>query len=341
MEQYAAMVKKKFGEVPTMYDDYRDLLADPKIDKVIVATPEHWHARMIVDAVRAKKAVYTEKPMTHNTEEGLKVLKEIKRSGMIVQVGVQGMSDDSYSSAAEIIKTGILGQVVQAQTSYVRRYSDTAGPWRTEHNSDEPKPEDLDWNSWLGPARHRPWDARRYHDWRCYWDYSGGVSTDLFVHRITRIIRALELKEPIRGVGMGGIWKWKDGREVPDNFEMILEYPNGPTVYALGTMANQHDIQHCIRGYEATLVFEDPGFKIYSETDPTKVLHEHTRTGGEDQSLHHENHHAAMRAGDASLLRCPPELGYYGVVAVDLANESYKRKKTMMWSEKDQKVLES
>lgn len=341
MESYADMVQSKFGEKPKMYHDYHELLANKDIDKVVISTPEHWHAQMIIDACRAGKAVYTEKPMTHNATEAMRVLDVIKETKAIVQVGVQGMSDDSYEAARDIIKSGMLGQVMQAQIDYVRRYPADRGPWRTEAKTGDPKPADLDWEAWLGPAWKRPWDARRYYDWRCYWDYSGGVSTDLFVHRITRLIKACDLKEPVRGIGIGGIYKWNDGREVPDTFEMSLEYPGGPSVYCLGTMGNDRGIEHCIRGYEAALVFEDPGFKVYSMKDgeKDKVLHTHTKSGGEDQSLHHKNHHAAMRANDPSLLKTPPELGFYGVLAVDLANTSYRIKKYMTWDAEHRRVV--
>jgi len=343
LNEYGEEVKKLFGEEPKKYQDYHELLDSPDVDKVLIATPEHWHERMVVDAARAGKHIYCEKPFTHNSTESLRAIDAVNKAGIICQVGVQGMSDDSYQTAQKVIKDGMLGQVLQAQIDYVRRYDADSGPWRTGHTSVEPKPEDLDWDAFLGPAIKRPWDARRYFDWRNYWDYSGGVSTDLFVHRITRIIKACDLKIPVRGIGMGGIWKWDDGREVPDSFEMILEYEGGPTVYCLGTMGNQHSLQHCIRGYDATLVFEDPGFKVYSQKkdDNEKLLYTHTKTGSESQDLHHKNHHAAMRAGDPSLLNCPPELGFYGVVAVDLANESYKRKRYMKWCPERKRVVEA
>lgn len=342
MGEYATAVTKSFGEEPKKYHDYRELLADPSIDKVVIATPEHQHEVMAIDACRSGKAVYCEKPMTHNSTEALRVLEAIKENGTIFQVGVQGTSDDSYVAARKVIEDGMLGKVFQAQIDYVRRYEANEGPWRTGHTSDEPKPDDLDWEAWLGPAWPRKWDARRFFDWRCYWDYSGGVATDLFVHRITRLIKACNLKEPVRGIGIGGVFMWDDGREVPDSFEMSLEYEGGPTVYCLGTMGNDKGIDHCIRGYDATLVFEGPGFNVYNQKagdEKGKVIYTHTKTGQESQALHHKNHNEAIRKNDPSILNCSPEVGYYGVVAVDIANESYKRKKYMKWDAERKRVV--
>jgi hypothetical protein len=115
----------------------------------------------------------------------------------------------------------------------VRRY-DKQGPWRDpDLKSDMPKPADLDWDAWLGNAKKIDWNPHHYFEWRNYSTYSGGICTDLFIHRITRIMRACDLLYPRRVVGMGGIWQWPDGRDLPDNFEMICEYPRGMTVYVL------------------------------------------------------------------------------------------------------------
>jgi predicted dehydrogenase len=336
MNTYAGKVMEESGNSPRTYLSYHDLLNDKSVDKVTICTPEHWHAKQTIDACRAGKEVYVEKPMTHSAEEGVEVLKVIGETKRIVQVGVQGMSDDTYQAANDYIQTGEMGHIVHAQIDYVRRYTMHQGPWRTEAKTGDPKPEDLNWEAWIGPAKKRPWDARRYFDWRNYWDYSGGICTDLFVHRITRLIKAMGVTEPIRGVGMGGIYLWPDGREVPDNFEMVLEYPEKLTVHVLGTMGNQHGLEHLIRGYDATLIFEQPGFKVYPQAAKLRrekgdVIKTHQRTGGEDQSLHHQNHHAAMRSGTPGLLNCPPELGFSAVVAVCMANESWKRREYITW----------
>lgn len=320
---------------PQALTDYRKLLDIKEIDYVTIATPEHWHSQMTIDAFDAGKAVYCEKPLTHSIPQAQAVMKKQKEAGLPLQVGVQSMSDDSYRSAAEAIDAGVLGQVVQAQIEYVRRY-DKQGPFREPRVTDDmPQPADLDWNAWLGNAPKVAWDPHHYHEWRCYSAYSGGICTDLFIHRITRIMRACKLLYPRRVVGMGGIWQWPDGRDLPDNFEMICEYPRGMTVYVLGTMSNRVGIDHLIRGYRGTMYFTPTGW-VAKDKDG-KVLATHQKTGGEDIHLHHTNLHNHLRKGEP--LNCPPELGLAGVVAVNMANESWRTGRMMAWDTKQEKMV--
>ncbi len=317
------------------FTDYRKVLDIREIDYVTIATPEHWHSQMTVDALDAGKAVYCEKPMTHTIPQAQAVMKKQKETGLALQVGVQAMSDDSYRTAGEAIKKGVIGKVVQAQIEYVRRY-DKQGPWRLPEVTDnQPKPADLDWNAWLGHAPKIDWNPHHYFEWRNYSTYSGGIATDLFIHRITRIMRACDLLYPRRVVGMGGIWQWPDGRDLPDNFEMICEYPRGMTVYVLGTMSNRVGIDHLIRGYRGTLYFTSSGW-VARDKDG-KVLDQHQKTGGEDIHLHHTNLHNHLRNGEP--LNCPMELGMAGVVAVNMANESWRTSTMMGWDAKNEKMV--
>ena len=320
---------------PKSFTDYRKVLEEKDINYVTIATPEHWHSEMTIAALDAGKAVYCEKPMTHTIDEALLVMKKQKETGLPVQIGVQAMSDDSYSSAAEAIREGELGQVVQAQIEYVRRYG-SQGPWRVPNlDKSQPKPDDLNWNDWLGHAPKIPWNPNHYFEWRNYSHYSGGIATDLFIHRITRIMKACDLLYPRRVVGMGGIWQWDDGRDLPDNFEMICEYPRGMTVYVLGTMSNRVGVDHLIRGYRATLSFHGGGWVIKDKDG--KVLREHKKTGGEDIHLHHTNLHNHLRNDEP--LNCPVELGMAGVSAVCMANESWRTGQMMAWDEKNEKMV--
>ena len=323
------------GGRPVHAVDYRQLLDRGDLDYVIVAVPEHGHAHITLDALDAGLHVYCEKPMTHTVAEAVAVVDKVAASGRKVQVGVQGMSDDTYASAYEAIKAGKIGPVIEAQIDYVRRYTDT-GPWRTGVDPALPQPPDLDWERWLGPAPKRPWSAQRYFEWQTYRDYSGGVATDLFIHRLTRILKACGLGVPTRVVGMGGIYLWDDGRELPDNLEMLAEYPPvegitpGMTVHVLGTMGNRRRNEHVIRGHKASLVFTREGWDIIDQASD-EVVEQHQKTGAEDIVLHHQNLHAAIREDAA--LHCDASLGFSGTVAVLGAVQSWFDKKMLAWDD--------
>lgn len=336
--------KLKISNVQT---DYRKVLDMKDVDYVTIATPEHRHSEMTIAALDAGKAIYCEKPMTHTLPEAQAVMKKLKETKLPLQVGVQAMSDDSYASAGKAIAQGVIGQVVQAQIEYVRRYG-PQGPWRKPGlKGDMPKPADLNWSDWLGHAPKINWDPHHYFEWRNYSSYSGGICTDLFIHRITRIMKACNLLYPRRVVGMGGIWQWNDGRDMPDNFEMICEYPRGMTVYVLGTMSNRVGVDHLIRGYRGTLYFTRTGW-IALDKDGVlgpdgkkgkrgKVLAEHKKSGGEDTKLHHTNLHNHLRNGEE--LNCPAHLGLAGVAAVCMANESWRSGRMMAWDKKTEKMV--
>jgi hypothetical protein len=175
--------------------NYQEILGDRDIDYVLIATPEHWHYQMTLDAIGAGKHVYVEKPMTHTIEQAKDIVARVGASNLKLQVGVQGMSDDSYETAHKLIQEGALGKVVMAHIDYSRNYVDDF--WENEIDADARPGVNLDWEAWLGPAPKRPWDPDRYFSWRRYWDYSGGIATDLFIHRVTRIIKSLGLHFPL------------------------------------------------------------------------------------------------------------------------------------------------
>jgi predicted dehydrogenase len=323
--------------------DYRAILDRKDIDYVAIVTPEHWHARMRLDAADAGKHIYCEKPMTWSIEQAKQVVKKIQQTNVKMQVGVQGMCDDSYETAQKFVKEGKLGRVVQAQIDYSRNHKRDF--WVSDEPDKDVRPgENLDWNAFLGPAPKRPFDLDRFLHWRRYWDYSGGIATDLFVHRITRVIRALDLKFPSRVVAVGGKWEFRDSAaEIPDTFNMMLDYPDGLSVVVLSSMANDAPIPHVLRGHEATLEFTRDGFVIRpqgrfnKEGDKPEIVHK--KTGGEDITLHHRNLQNAIRGGEA--LKCDVMTGYYGIVAVRLAVESYRRSKCMKWDARREKGIEA
>ena len=201
--------------------------------------------------------------MTYNIEEAIKVRDRVKQSKIKMQVGVQGMSDDSYVTAQRFIKEGKIGKVVSAQIDYSRNHVDDF--WAREADDDVRPGENLDWNAFLGPAKKRPFDPDRFFAWRRYWDYSSGIASDLFVHRITRIIKACDLTVPSTVVATGGKnFFTKSAAEIPDTFNMMVDYPEGISVVLVSSMANSAKIRHLIRGHEATLEFTKEGFHDHS-----------------------------------------------------------------------------
>jgi predicted dehydrogenase len=321
------------------FKEYRAILDQKDIDYIVIVTPEHWHARMTLDAADAGKHIYCEKPMTYSVDEAKKVVKKIQQTKVKMQVGVQGMSDDSYETAQMYIKEGALGKVVQAQIDYSRNHRGDF--WTGPMDGDVRPGENLDWNAWLGPAPKRPFDPDRLYHWRRYWDYSGGIATDLFVHRITRMIKAIDLKFPERVVATGGKWEFTSSpAEIPDTFNMMCDYPGGPTVVVLSSQANDTRIPHVIRGHHATLEFTREGFVIRPQGifAEGKSEVEHKRTGGEDITLHHRNLCDAIR-NDAPL-KCDVMLGYYGVVAVRMAVDSYRKNRCIRWDAGREKAMD-
>lgn len=322
------------------YRDYRRLLENKDIDAVVIATPDHWHARLSIEAASAGKHVYCEKPMTHTIEEAQAVVEKVRATKIKMQVGVQAMSDDSYETAYRYVQDGTLGKVTVAQIDYSRNYRDDF--WLKKTEPDARPQENLDWEMFQGPAPRHPYDPDRYFQWIRYWDYSSGVPSGLLVHRVTRLIRSLGLTYPENASAHGGKWQFPESRaEIPDTFNMMLDYPGGPTVLLISSMANDTTIEHTLRGHRATLTFTRSGFTITPQAlyrNEMKPI-EHKKTGGEDMSLHHRNWYAAIRTGEA--LKCDATLGLYGIVACQMGVLSLRRKKYMLWDKQRQRAVES
>jgi predicted dehydrogenase len=320
--------------------DYRQLLAMNEIDYVLNATPEHWHARIIIDAASAGKHLYSEKPMTRTVEQAKQVVACIRKTGVKLQVGVQGMSDDSYETAYRYVKDGVLGKVVLAQIDYSRNHRDDFWIYKTDPDI---KPGvDFDWTRWQGYTKKRPFDPERYFSWRRFWDYSGGIAGDLFVHRVTRMIKALGLTFPEMACAAGGKFQFTTGKaEIPDTINILLDYPGGPTLQLISSQANDTKVPHLIRGHRATLEFTPTGFtitpqKLY-EQDMKPIVH--VKTGAEDTKLHHQNLQDAIRRGAA--LKCDEMLGYYGVVASEMGCLSLRWRKYVKWNKQGEKIARS
>lgn len=234
-----------------MYMEHEALLEDPNVDVVCIASPDRHHAPQTIDALNAGKDVYCEKPLTHWSQFDLakQVDAIAKKTGRLVQVGTQHMADDNYPQIIELIRDGIIGKPVHVECGFFRR-----GDWGERMRIPDPiaKPgPDLNWERFLGDAPKRPFDISRFFQWRMFWDYAGGPATDLLVHTFTPIFCVLELGFPERVFGGGGTFQFD--REVPDQCNIIADYPDGPSVVMINSLSNHVPVDTTIRGTDGII----------------------------------------------------------------------------------------
>ena len=271
----------------TPYMDYRELLADPAVDIVAIASPDRHHCLQALDAVEAGKDVFSEKPLAHWQQfEQLKALAHrVQETRAVLQVGTQMVADSTCRQARDLIREGAIGKPLHAQVGYFRQ-----GDWG-ERGMPIPDPDaqpgpDLDWDAFIGDAPQRPFDISRFFQWRMYLDYAGGPPTDLYPHVYTPLAIALDLSMPMRVSGLGGKLFYNHAREVPDTVNILADYPEGVTVALLGTQANARPVETCIRGSEATLVFGGPGIQIFpADGNATPSLEVAREAGGDTIDL--------------------------------------------------------
>src|SRR5581483_11343646 len=210
---------------------YHDLLNNKEIDCLIAAVPDHWHKQVVVDTVNAGKDIYCEKPMSHTASEGYEMAAAQQKTGRIVQIGSQRVSSVLYAKAKEIIAKGMLGELNLVEGWLGR--NDPTGAWEYPPPFDL-SPQTLDWDTWQGTAPKKPFDPLAFARWRCWKEYGTGVAGDLLVHLISGMQVSLGINEvPKRASAFGGIYRWKDGRNMPDVHAVLFEYMGIPVYMRL------------------------------------------------------------------------------------------------------------
>ena len=234
------------------YRHYEDLVAAPDVDAVIIATPDHLHSRIAVAAAEAGKHVYCEKCMTRTEEEVWPMAEAVNSSGIVFQLGHQNRQIESHEKARQVIQKGILGPVTLVETTTNR--NDPWGAWVWEIHK-EGSPRTIDWELFQeGAANKVPFSLERFFRWRCWYDYGTGLSGDLLSHEYDAVNQILNLGIPHSATASGGIYFFKDGRDVPDVWQAVLEYPDRDlTLVYSATLANGHQRGIKMMGHDATM----------------------------------------------------------------------------------------
>lgn len=349
----ADFIKQSTGVAPKKYDNYRELLENKDIDAVCIGTPDHWHAKQAIDAMRAGKHVYCEKPMTHTVDEAFAVVDTWRSTGKVMQVGVQSTSLPLWGKVNELLRAGKLGKVVQFQTEFFR--NSKMGQWRYYGLSRHMSPNTIDWKQWLGVeeglAPDMPFDRAIYAQWRRFWPFGSGMYTDLFVHRTTSMLKATGLRFPERVVGAGGIFLEYDGRDVPDVATVVADYGEGVQGLITATMCcEETPIRQLIRGHSGSLVFGNgegfSGFDFVAErpqvTLDSSIKSERIEVGaaGDTTSKHQRNFVECCLADTPHKVNCPPDLGAAAIVTVNLGSRSYREGKVFQFDRESNRVLD-
>ena len=342
-------VQTVWGNMPATYKDYHKLLADKSIDAVFIMTPEHLHRDMTIAALKAGKHVYIEKPLAHTIEEGWDIIREWEKSKKVVQVGTQNRSSSLYKKAQELIKQGKIGDVHFVRAFWYRNAQPDEPSWRYTI-PDGANPRNTDWKAFLGPAPNRAWDPHRYFQWRLYWDYSGGISTDLLVHQtdITNFVCGKTV--PLSCMASGGVYRWTDAnddREVPDTLSAIYEYPdkfhinyscyfgNDHFGYGEEFMGNEGTIQVVSRQF---LHFWPETFrgKPPAHIAARKEIHLEIPNNDNTAVQAHVRNFLQAVLGKAKVI-APPQIGQEAAIGGHMATLSYRNSKKVLWDEKAKK----
>ena len=239
------------GKPVKRYLSYKELIHSPDVDALIIATPDHWHADMIIEAARAGKHVYCEKCMTNTLPEAWEVRKAVTESGIVFQLGHQNRQSASYIKAAHLLEKNILGPVNLIETSTNRNTATGAWVYPIPEDANE---HTIHWEHFVKPGSDTPFSAEKFFRWRCWWEFGSGLAGDMLTHEYDCINQVLKLGIPASVTASGGIYFWNDGREVPDVLNVLMEYPERKlTLMYSASLSNAHERRRMLMGQDALM----------------------------------------------------------------------------------------
>ena len=344
-------VVSEFGQKAELLTrDFRHVLDRDDVDAVIVATPDHWHALPTVEACKAGKDVYVEKPLAITVWEGRQMVDAARKYERVVQMGTQQRSGVQYLEAKEYLESGKLGRV-----RLVRCWAYLDWKGETPHQPDGPAPDGVDYDMWLGPAPERPFNRNRFHfNFRWYWDYSGGLMTDWGAHMIDIANWYMGIKSPTSAMSVGGKFAYpQDAMQTPDTQQVLYEFPDFSMIWehALGVGRGPADREHgvLLHGENGILIVDRHGWEVLPETDrigkPAReyrsaaVPHQAYRPDREDMHLDHvQNFLQCMRTRERP--RSDVEISHDSMIGCHLGNAAVRTGRRVYWDVENERVVD-
>lgn len=335
LERAAAQASQVPGNQPKIYRNYKDLLADRGVEAVLIATPEHWHYQMVLDALAAGKDIYVEKPLCHTPEQGARLVAAEAATQRIIQVGMQRRSYDLYQEGREIVGSGKLGTVRMVRSWWLNNYLGGGGATKL----DGP----LDWEQWQGPAVHHPFDANRFRQWRFYSDYAGGILADQGAHVFDGIHMLMGAGFPL-AVNASAGKPHKPGVDQPESVVAIAEYPGDFIgVFSINYAAMQYklanDQSNHLDGDGARMDIGREDLKVYLKgaEDAPVITRKSEKGFGWATDLHVRNFLECVRTRRPPT--APMKLAFQAALVVQMANLSLKLQRRVQWNAAAGKVV--
>ncbi|MDB4116227.1 Gfo/Idh/MocA family oxidoreductase [Flavobacteriaceae bacterium] len=333
----------KKGISVKIYSDYRKLLEQKDIDAVVIGTPDHWHALMMIHASEAGKHIYVEKPIGNSIGECRSMVGAQERYGNVVQVGQWQRSQQHFQDAVNYIKTGVLGPI---RTVKVWCYQGWMRPDPIVANSAPPK--GVDYKSWLGPAPIIPFNSSRFHfHFRWFWDYAGGLMTDWGVHLLDYALLGMEASLPKSIVGLGGKYAYPNlAEETPDTLTTLYEFDNFNLVWdsAMGIDNGSYGRDHGIAfiGNNATLILNRGGWEVIEERQSeNKVAKPLVKPSDNGLDKHAQNFIDAIRSNTPQSVNCSVQQGAHVATVAQMGNISYRSGQKVVWDQNASQFTDS
>jgi predicted dehydrogenase len=328
LENALSVASKVAGTHPKAYRNYKELLADKDVQAVLIATPEHWHYQMVLDALAAGKDVYVEKPLCQTPEQGVRLVEAEKKTKSVIQVGMQRRSYDLYQEGRGIVADGTLGKVRMVRSWWLNNYLEGAPATRLAGP--------LDWEQWQGPAEHRPFDANRFRQWRFYSDYGGGILADQGAHVFDGIHMLMGASYPV-AVNASAGKPHKAGVDRPESVVAIAEYPEDfigvfSVNYAAMQYKSRNDQLNQLDGDQARMDIGREELKVYRKgaEDEPAIARKSEKGFGWATDLHVQNFLECVRTRQTPT--APVKLAFQAALVVQMANLSLKQGRRLKWN---------